>query len=71
MKKHLISALPNDTSKAFIITGKSLANKTDLVKQVEELLGAKHHAGTFADIGQVISPQRSNTSRAHSPSSTP
>jgi alcohol dehydrogenase class IV len=36
---------------AFIITGSSLATKTPLIKQVEELLGAKH-AGTFSNIKQ-------------------
>ena len=48
---HLISCLPRDSSKAFIITGTSLATKTPLVKQVQNLLGAKH-AGTFSKIGQ-------------------
>ncbi|KAK4552320.1 hypothetical protein LTR86_010491 [Recurvomyces mirabilis] len=49
--KHLLECLPNENSKAFIITGSSLANKTGLIKQVEKLLG-KHHAGTFDKIGQ-------------------
>ncbi|KAF1987424.1 Dehydroquinate synthase-like protein [Aulographum hederae CBS 113979] len=52
VKKHLLSALPSESSKAFILTGASLATKTSLIKQVEELLGSKHHAGTFADIKQ-------------------
>lgn len=52
VKDHLLSALPSDTSKAFIITGSSLANKTPLIKQVEDLLGKKHHAGTFSNIKQ-------------------
>jgi alcohol dehydrogenase class IV len=51
IKKHLLDCLPNENSKAFIITGSSLATKTSLVKQVEELLGSKH-AGTFSKIGQ-------------------
>jgi alcohol dehydrogenase class IV len=51
VKKHLLDCLPNENSKAFIITGSSLATKTSLVKQVEELLGSKH-AGTFSKIGQ-------------------
>jgi alcohol dehydrogenase class IV len=51
VKKHLAECLPNETSKAFIITGSSLATKTQLIKQVEELLGDKH-AGTFSKIGQ-------------------
>ncbi|KAL8894515.1 MAG: hypothetical protein Q9192_004251 [Flavoplaca navasiana] len=52
VKKHLLSHLPSDSSKAFIITGSSLATKTSLIGQVESLLGSKHHAGTFARIGQ-------------------
>jgi alcohol dehydrogenase class IV len=51
VQKHLLDCLPNENSKAFIITGSSLATKTPLVKQVEEVLGAKH-AGTFSKIGQ-------------------
>ncbi|SLM35919.1 Alcohol dehydrogenase, iron-type, conserved site [Lasallia pustulata] len=49
---HLLSCLPTPTSKAFIITGTSLATKTSLIKQVEDLLGDKHHAGTFSSIKQ-------------------
>lgn len=51
VKKYLLECLPKDTSKAFIITGSSLAAKTSLIKQVEDLLGDKH-AGTFSKIGQ-------------------
>ena len=51
-QKHLLSCLPSESSKAFIITGTSLANKTPLIKQVEELLGSKHHAATYSKIGQ-------------------
>lgn len=51
VKQHLIESLGSESSKAFIITGNSLATKTPLVKQVEELLGSKH-AGTFSKIGQ-------------------
>jgi len=51
VKQHLLSCLPKESSKAFIITGNSLASKTPLVKQVEELLGNKH-AGTFSKIGE-------------------
>jgi len=43
--------MPSENSKAFVITGSSLAKKTPLIKQVEELLG-KHHASTFSDIKQ-------------------
>ncbi|KAI4179170.1 MAG: hypothetical protein LQ346_007251 [Caloplaca aetnensis] len=52
VKNHLLSYLPSDTSKAFIITGSSLATKTLLIGQIESLLGPKHHAGTFASIKQ-------------------
>ncbi|CAJ2500261.1 Uu.00g031140.m01.CDS01 [Anthostomella pinea] len=52
VKNHLLECLPKDSSKAFIVTGSSLASKTDLIKQVEEQLGPKHHAGTFSKIGQ-------------------
>lgn len=52
VRNHLLSCLPSSTSKAFIITGSSLASKTPLIKQVESLLGPKHHAGTFSKIGQ-------------------
>ncbi|KAH7379548.1 hypothetical protein BKA66DRAFT_420707 [Pyrenochaeta sp. MPI-SDFR-AT-0127] len=51
VQKHLIERLPKESSKAFIITGNSLATKTPLVKQVEELLGNRH-AGTFSKIGE-------------------
>jgi alcohol dehydrogenase class IV len=50
VKTHLLSALPSESSKAFIVTGQSLATKTPLVKELEELLTAKHHAGTFSHI---------------------
>ncbi|KAF2433577.1 maleylacetate reductase [Tothia fuscella] len=52
VSKHLLSTLPTKTSKAFIITGNSLATKTQLIKQVEQLLGPDHHAGTFSKIGE-------------------
>lgn len=52
VKKHLLECMPSEGSKAFIVTGSSLANKTPLIKQVQELLGSKHHAGTFDKIGQ-------------------
>ncbi|KAF2705547.1 Dehydroquinate synthase-like protein [Pleomassaria siparia CBS 279.74] len=51
VSKHLIDALPKPESKAFIITGTSLATKTPLVAQVESLLGQRH-AGTFSKIGE-------------------
>ena len=52
VKNYLLECLPSESSKAFIITGSSLANKTKLVKQVEKLLGSKHHAATYSKIGQ-------------------
>ncbi|KAF2019324.1 Dehydroquinate synthase-like protein [Aaosphaeria arxii CBS 175.79] len=51
VKGHLAQSLPTPNSKAFIITGNSLATKTQLVKDVESLLGSKH-AGTFSKIGE-------------------
>ena len=52
VEKHLLSALPSESSKAFIITGNSLATKTNLVKKVEQILGSSHHVGTFSRIGE-------------------
>jgi alcohol dehydrogenase class IV len=49
--KHLLECLPNQNSKAFIITGSSLANKTSLITAVEAQLGSRH-AGTFSNIKQ-------------------
>ncbi|KAI1615517.1 maleylacetate reductase [Exophiala viscosa] len=49
VKSHLLSVLPTSESKAFIITGSSLASKTPLIKDLESLL-SKHHAGTFSNI---------------------
>lgn len=37
--------------RAFVITGRSLNEKTGLIRRVEALLGGRH-AGTFAGIGQ-------------------
>jgi maleylacetate reductase len=37
--------------RAFVVTGRSLDEKTDLVRRVEALLGERH-AGTFARMGQ-------------------
>ncbi|KAF2762976.1 Dehydroquinate synthase-like protein [Pseudovirgaria hyperparasitica] len=51
VNKHLVDTLPSSSSKAFIITGSSLAEKTQLVSQVEKLLGERH-AGTFSKIKQ-------------------
>lgn len=52
VQTHLVSALPSSTSKAFIVTGSSLATKTSLIRQVEKLLGPERHAGTFSTIRQ-------------------
>ena len=52
VEKHLASCLPTSTSKAFVITGSSLATKTPLIGQVEKILGSQHHAGTFSNIKQ-------------------
>jgi len=51
VRDHLLDCLPNEKSKAFILTGSSLATKTSLIKQVEEQLGSRH-ASTFSKIGQ-------------------
>jgi alcohol dehydrogenase class IV len=51
VQDHLIECLPTSSSKAFIITGKSLATKTPIVQKVEQLLGSKH-GGTFSKIGE-------------------
>jgi alcohol dehydrogenase class IV len=51
VKNHLLSCLPSKSSKAFILTGSSLANKTSLIKDVESLLGDRH-AKTFSNIKQ-------------------
>lgn len=51
VKQHLLECLPNESSKAFVLTGSSLANKTSLIKQVEQQLGSRH-AQTFSKIGQ-------------------
>lgn len=39
------------SDRAFVVTGRSLNEKTDLVRRLETLLGAKH-AGTFPGMGQ-------------------
>jgi len=52
VNQFLLKCLPTPDSKAFIITGRSLSDKTPLVKQLEKLLGEKHYAGTFSDIKQ-------------------
>ena len=52
VEQHLSSCLPSSSSKAFIITGSSLATKTPLISQVEKILGPQHHAGTFSSIKQ-------------------
>ena len=37
--------------RAFVVTGRTLYEKTDLVRRVEELLGERH-AGTYSEVGQ-------------------
>jgi hypothetical protein len=37
----LVSSLPLQSSKAFVVTGNSLATKTNLIKEVEQLLGGE------------------------------
>jgi len=52
VENHLISVLPSENSKAFIITGNTLATKTNLISKVEHLLSQKHHVGTFSRISE-------------------
>lgn len=40
-------------SRVLLITGRTLATQTDLVRRVESILGARH-AGTFAECGQHV-----------------
>lgn len=42
---------PRSSERAFVVTGKSLNEKTNLVRRVEVLLGEKH-TGTFAGMGE-------------------
>lgn len=51
VRSHLRSMLPSAASRAFVITGTSLYNKTSLIQELEQLLGV-NHAGTFAGIKQ-------------------
>jgi alcohol dehydrogenase class IV len=51
VENHLLETLPSSLSKVFIVTGRSLATKTPLVRQLEDKLGDRH-AGTISDIGQ-------------------
>ena len=51
-----VSALAEEVARlgarrVFVITGRTLATKTEIVRRVEGLLGERH-AGTFAEIGQ-------------------
>jgi maleylacetate reductase len=39
------------SDRAFVVTGRTLNERTDLVRRVEALLGAKHH-GTYPGMGQ-------------------
>src|SRR4028119_794836 len=40
-----------DFDRAFVITGRTLSEETDLVRRVEGMLGERH-AGTFSAMGQ-------------------
>jgi alcohol dehydrogenase class IV len=51
VKKHLLSTLPSESSKVFIITGNSIATKTPLLQKLQTILG-NHHAGSFSSIRQ-------------------
>ncbi|EXJ60788.1 hypothetical protein A1O7_04941 [Cladophialophora yegresii CBS 114405] len=50
VKNSLLSCLPSQSSKALIVTVPTLATKTNLIKQIEQLLGPNHHLSTFHDI---------------------
>jgi alcohol dehydrogenase class IV len=53
VKNCILSVLPTKTSKAFIVTGQSLATKTPLIKDLEAVLSpGGNHAGTFGNIRQ-------------------
>ena len=52
VSQQLVSSLPTPTSKAFIITGSSLANKSPLINDLQKILTSTHHAGTFSNIRQ-------------------
>ncbi|EEH43065.2 uncharacterized protein PADG_07885 [Paracoccidioides brasiliensis Pb18] len=52
-----ITSLPDvvaklGASKAYIITGRSLREKTPVIKQIEEILGVEHHVGTYSGVRQ-------------------
>ena len=49
-------------SRAMLITGRTLATQTDLVRRVESILGVRH-ASTFAECGQHV-PESSVTAVA-------
>lgn len=49
VEQHVLSSLPSEHSKAFIVTGSSLASKTPLIHELEQLLGPCH-ATTFSNI---------------------
>ncbi|KAH3917840.1 hypothetical protein HBI56_112890 [Parastagonospora nodorum] len=51
VEQHLLGTLPSPSSRVYIITGTSLATKTPLVRQLEDILG-RHHAGTISNIRQ-------------------
>ncbi|KAH7155951.1 maleylacetate reductase [Dactylonectria macrodidyma] len=52
IEEKLRSCLPTPTSKAYIITGTSLATKTDVIKRIEAILTSTNHGGTFHGIKQ-------------------
>ncbi|KAK5059833.1 hypothetical protein LTR84_009716 [Exophiala bonariae] len=52
VRNQIRSVLRSETSKAFIVTGCSLATKTPLIADLETLLGPENHAGTFSGIKQ-------------------
>jgi hypothetical protein len=59
VEKHLISSLPSPNSKAFIVTGNSLATKTGLIKQVEQLLKGNFNSTKLHMIPSLTSDRSS------------
>ncbi|EXJ53377.1 uncharacterized protein A1O5_13366 [Cladophialophora psammophila CBS 110553] len=52
VEQKLVSCLSGPSSRAFIVTGNSLATKTPLIRKVEDILTPPRHAGTFSGIQQ-------------------
>ena len=69
VRNYLLSCLPSEKSKVFIVTGSSLVSKTSLIAQAEKLLDARHAGTAFikqhapaAEIDQAFSTLSKYTS---------